>query len=155
MKILHVIYDVCSFDIVIYHVFCDNVNWQSITSFKKMSKLTWHGLFSRMIRIIKNVKMLLSRNCLSSDAIVFSRAWSVLKLCQFQEYVIMHDTRRCLSSQDVVFFCISIRITDSVIRICSMSTGTHWNSEQQTIQTTGNADLIYNLEKTGAMLDPP
>ena len=56
MKILVVIYDVCSFDIEIYHVFCDNVNWQSITSFKKMSKLTWHGLFSRMIRIIKKCK---------------------------------------------------------------------------------------------------
>ena len=41
MKILVVIYDVCSFDIEIYHVFCDNVNWQSITSFKKMRYSSW------------------------------------------------------------------------------------------------------------------
>ena len=41
-KLLLVIDEVCSFDIEIYHVVCDNVNWQSITSFNKMSWLARH-----------------------------------------------------------------------------------------------------------------
>ena len=151
MKILVVIYDVCSFDIEIYHVFCDNVNWQSITSFKKMSKLTWHGLFSRMIRIIKKCKNVtfkklseLTWHCLLSR-MIRTKAVSISRICHNAWYKKMSELTRCC------LFFISIRITDSVIRICSMSTGTHWNSEQQ-IKQLETQILFTILRKPGQCL---
>ena len=150
MKILVVIYDVCSFDIEIYHVFCDNVNWQSITSFKKMSKLTWHGLFSRMIRIIKNVNFKelseLTWHCLLSR-MIRTKAVSISRICHNAWYKKMSElTRCCLFFHQCPYYGFRNPYLFNV----------NWHSLKfwATNQTIGNADLIYNLEKTGAMLDP-